>query len=379
MILYVRIYIILAVLLFMIAVTGLFADDTVTRVTLSFDKTVYTNMPVWVSVRLPVDCKVSYLFPRYPYSYTPWDFGVSDFTVMQDGKPLPQVKRFGNSPYMRSGIMYGSGAPRSSPQGRLPLHLYYRFSKPGTYMVHYEGYDEYPGMPNRKLIAESEWMPIEVKLFSSKQRREWVKNQLSHQPNDIGLIVGDYIPSLLALPDTEVLPVFLKNLHHPDKFVQNYAMNAMNYYTDDVRRREILRAITKKGPTEPLAYYLSWQKAVFQPVGIQMVKSIIPYLISNSAETAGAAVHALNFLKAYYSWADKPTVPKTIDDAVWAAVPHIRKFKEREALWPLVLFMGGLKTNRAQILLRQFAEIPSVREQALRCLEWTKMPADQPK
>ena len=132
-----------------------------------------------------------------------------------------------------------------------------------------------------------------------------------------------------------------------------YALNALDYYGDDVIRREIPRMLAKEGPTDDLAYYLSGHADLFQPAARRLADSIIPFLNSNSAETAGAAVHSLDVLmplKAVhfseypqprlYIWKEQPAVPKMIEDAVWAAVPHIRTFTQREALLPLVKLHG---------------------------------------
>lgn len=267
----------------------------------------------------------------------------------------------------------------SSPQGRLPLHLCYRFSEPGSYVVRLRSYDPWTSQ-GRKIVAESEWTPLEVKPFSAEQRNAWVSDKVAHQPDDAGLIVGDYLPSLLARPDQQVFVAVLRCLHHPNRLVQDYALSSLDYFSDDAIKREIPQVIAKEGPTEPLAYYLSWRRQLFQPIGKQLVDSIIPYLESNSAGTAGAAVHALLFMMPpSYQWDGQPAVPDAMVKAVWAAAPHIRKFKEREALWPLVLFMGQLKTQRAREFLWQMADVPSVREQALICLCYPRNVADLPK
>lgn len=376
---YLLVHAVLLVMLIVALDTAAIADAAVIRATLTFDDPVYTNMPVWVHVQFPADQNTLTSSLRYPYRDEPWFFNVNDFDVTLDGKPLPRLKHASDAPQISSGMELGSGAPKNSPRGRLPLHLYCSFSKPGTYMVRFKNYDHL-NQKERKLVAESEWTPLVVKPFSTGQRKTWVNDQIAHQPDDVGLIVGDYLPSLLAAPDDAVLPVLLKCLHHPSVFVQNYALNALDYYGDDVIKREIPRIIAKDGPTELLGYYLSWRKALFQPVGKQLADSIVPFLGSDSATTVGGALTAFRFIMPpFYKWDEQPTVPKTIEDAVWAAVPHIRTFKEREALWPLVLFLGQLKTDRAGDLLWQLADVPSVREQALGCICWAKNLADLPK
>ena len=373
-----RIYLVLTVILVTVLATGVLADESLSHAILVFDNPVYTNMPVWVHIQFPDGNTMLSANLRYPYSDQPGFFSVHDFEVTLDGQPLPRLKPVHSGDFMFCGNPYGSAAPASSPQGRLPLHLFYSFNKPGTYMVRYKAYDDW-GTQDKKLVAESEWTPVEVKPFSPEQRSAWVKDRIAHQPSDVGLVVGDYLPSLLALPDEKVLPVFLKWLHHPDDFVQKYALNALDYYGDDVIKREIPRVIVKEGPTEALAYYLSWHRDLFQPVSGELVDSMIPFLKSNSAKTVGGTLHAFVFMRPNSEWKMPPAVSKRIEAAVWNAVPHILEFNERDAIWPLVLFIGGEKTERAHNLLWELAEIPSVRGQALGLMPSYKDPTDLPK
>ena len=76
-----------------------------------------------------------------------------------------------------------------------PLHLCYRFEKPGSYHVRYV-------LPEHGVLPTltSAWVTLQVQPMTVlEQRRRWQQEQLAHPPTDAGLLVGDYLPSLLCL------------------------------------------------------------------------------------------------------------------------------------------------------------------------------------
>jgi beta-lactamase regulating signal transducer with metallopeptidase domain len=209
---------------------------------LTFKEPVYQNMPVWVSI--------TSVNIRYPFRSEPWFAWGHDFEVMRDGKPLPRVKNAGHfpSPFYSVGFWGGSINVPNAPAGRLPLHLWYRFDKPGTYRVRYIRHDDHwsPGafstdgegniVPS-KIVQATDWVTLEIKPFSTKQRKTWQKQQIANLPRDPGKLVGDALPSLLASPDETSLPAFLRSIKHKDKIVQQYAVHSLRYFNQAVLKQ----------------------------------------------------------------------------------------------------------------------------------------------
>ena len=342
-------------------------------VVITFEGLAYVNMPIWAHISGSVEQDNL----RYPFGYEPWFWWGHDFEVTRDGQPVPRMQHAGEYPQMFGGAVGGSCAPPTSPRDRLPLHLFYRFDQPGIYMVRYT-YSAPDFSHKSKVTQTSEWTPLEVKPLTPGQREAWLKEQIAKAPNDdAGMMVGDYLPSLLACPDDKVLPALLDALNNPSELVQSCALKGLHYYPDDVRGRAVMRVIKEKGPTKPLVWEL-WAKSSFHPQVRQLVDSIIPYLRSNSAVHAGAAVQAIYLMR----WSP-PSLPPDLrakmNKAVWAAAPHILALKDPEALRPLVQFVGAEKSDRSRQLLWKLSSDQSVRQEALSCLCWIGDIRDLPK
>lgn len=356
------------------------AEPADSRAVLSFDEPAYVNMPIWVRVTLPKSKKFrsAQRSIRYPFSTTPWDFGLHEFEVTRNGAPHPRIKM--KFPLVESGggIVGGSVAPPTSPKGRFPLHLQCKFVRPGVYQVRFKVYNT-DFVTERKVVCTSEWTSLEVAPFTHAERRAWLKEREARAPKDVGLLVGDYLPSIFAHPDKEVLDILLSYLHHPSGLVQSFAMNGLMYCDDATLLRELLPLLKRKGPTRLLAHVLSWRRDLFQPQGVEILASVIPFLKSDSAIEVGGAIQSLIFLRAHYSWEEHPGIPARINRAVLDAVEHVRAFPEREARQPLCCFLGSIKSDRSRELLWELAADAKVRDQALICLTWIADARDLPK
>ena len=126
-----------------VVTTAGLAQAELPRATITFEQPVYVNMPVWVHVTLPDTPELARAQAnlRYPFQEQPQDFHGHDFRVTRDGEALPAIE----ARRVSSGGG-GSVAPPTSPTGRLPLHLLYRFDRPGKYLVKYE----YHGLDARR-------------------------------------------------------------------------------------------------------------------------------------------------------------------------------------------------------------------------------------
>ncbi len=344
---------------------------SVESVRITFTEPAYAGLPVWVYVD-PAKGVAGLAPIRYPFTGSPRDFGLYKFEVKRGEESLKIT--YGDRAH--SGPPDGSAAPASSPTGRLPLHLVCDLSQPGTYEVRLTvtgaGRADFD-----KIVAASEWTRLELKPSTSTQRSEYRDKLIKNPPTDPGKIIGDFLPSLLAVPDSRSLAVLCNYFKHQDDLIQAYSVNGLSYFGAADVQKAVIDYIKTNGPTERLAYYLSWYQKTFEPRSVELAEALMGQLKSNSPDVIGATVHALGFMRAY-DWKSHPEMPERMANAVWEAVPHIRAVGGRQALWPLALYAGGVKSEKSREILLDLLPEESVREQALICLCWIGDPRDLP-
>ncbi len=338
------------------------------KAVIAFEQPVYANMPVWVHVTLPKtteELRLAQVNLRYPFSTQPWEFHGHTFQVTRDGVPLPMridPRRMGG----RDGV--GSVGPPTAPAGRLPLHVLYRFDQPGKYLVRYQYTGLGPPAQSRPVRAESEWTELDVHPFFAEQRATWLKGQLAHPPKDLGLFIGDYLPSLLATPDDRVLAALLAYLHRPDELVQRMAIDGLSYYPDATIRGAIPKTIREQGPTVNLAYFIAAGHDL-RPAGDQIVTATLPYLTSKAPSPVAGALQTLVFME-NPQWGLDAHTKARINAAIWKRMSHPMGFQEHAVLSPLTTFLVFDRSPRARALLWKLSSRPSIREQALINLAW---------
>ncbi len=197
------------------------------------DQPAYTDMPVWLRVDLPYESGTF----GYPFILGPAGFGCNVVEVRKDGKPLPLLP---GSDWARHGVtfvgnMCGSYGRSSDPysDGRLPLHLLYRFDVPGTYEVRYTMQARPWGSQQEAQVrTRSEWTTIEVLPARTGQREAWLESLRQNPPIDAGKLMTDVLPSLLGNPDQSSFEILRGYLDHPDPSVRKYATNGLSYWPD---------------------------------------------------------------------------------------------------------------------------------------------------
>jgi hypothetical protein len=180
-------------------------------------------------------------------------------------------------------------------------------------------------------------------------------------------LVGDYLPSLLASPTDDVLPVFAQHAQDSDPHVPAYVIESFPYFTAEAQRREFLLLLRKGGINLDLMFYLGPARSVLQPVAPNLVDLILQYLKSESGHELDSAFRALGTLRSY-SWAEHPEVPGRIDEAIQQAIPHIMSFHTSEPLKPFVEAIGSVKSDQHRDWLWQLSTNQSVRGVALNYL-----------
>jgi hypothetical protein len=120
--------------------------------TIAIDQPAYTNEPVWVrALNGPLQNVRCPFYPAIGF------FGCNKLEVRRDGAVLsPRTIPITGMSW--GGPACGSSAPAGSPQGRLPLHILYPLTQPGTYSVRWttEDLDFTPGSHERfRSVGES--------------------------------------------------------------------------------------------------------------------------------------------------------------------------------------------------------------------------------
>ncbi len=335
----------------------------------------YIDMPIWIEVELPDPLRRSL---RYPVTSRPTDFGGHQFEVRRNGVPLPPLSlrecfpvaccgpgTFGT---VGSGGLIGLPHEPKDPR-RLPLHLAYRFDKPGRYEVRYVGYDfRYP--MQKHVLVRSSWIGIRGRPLSPGKRQAWLDSLRAAEPGDPVDWVSDFLPSLLAVPDAAALSLLMPGLYHPADLVRGYALNALQLFDGGALAASIPETIKKRGPTPEVAYALSWMRTIFQPRGSEIARVVLPYLKSTSSLLTAGALQTLYFMKPQYNWKNDPELPGVMDRAVAGQADRIIQTHDAAVLQPLALYLGTWKSETSRRLLRRLVAEGTVREQAEICLRW---------
>jgi hypothetical protein len=337
----------------------------------------YTGMPVWIHAELSFPLEI-----RYPYGEDPEDFGSNRLEVKRENSLLPKVPF---RPWVgRGGIVDGSIAPATSPKNRLPLHLQYALDKPGIYSVRWtelrHGFQD--GQITETVVAQSDWLDFEVRQSTPEQRKDWFENQLAKVPsNDVGVFVGDFLPSLLAnAPDPRVLQVVLEKLYSTEPLILGCALGSLRFFRDEDIRFQVLDKLHLRGPNEGLAYVISWHAPWFQDQKEDIVHTVVPYLHARKDWQVAAALKILVFVAhpGTFHWPRDSEVPAKSDQAVLEAAPELIE-RSSEVSQILAEYLGGIKSPGSRHLLWQLAARPEpAHEQALIALTWIGDAQDLP-
>jgi hypothetical protein len=197
-------------------------------------------------------------------------------------------------------------------------------------------------------------------------------------PSDPVELMSDYLPSLLAMPDSAVLPIVEDHLYNSNDLVRQYSLNALYSFDDKLVIQHIPDLIRKRGPTTDLAYYLSWRRALLQLQATDLTRAVLPYLDSETLLLTSGALKSLIFLKEHYDWHGHQEMPGVMDAAVLTRAEGLIGRRNPELLQLLAEYLGGVKTDQSRKLLWRLVEDNTAREQALICLTWIADPRDLP-
>ena len=209
--------------------------------------------PIWIHVELPHGQQV-----RYPIRTIPWEFGCDAFEVRKDGKlldpiPVPTLPRA----YSFSGLDLPSCIPSLgiaiNATNRLPLHLQYDFTEPGTYEVRLSHYGDFMRKPS-DIRAQSPWTKIEVLEASPRLP---VPSPEFPEP----IISFNFFPISWPFAMTETLWTLLGNLYNGTSVVRAYAADALYYWPDSVIIPQLLQSLRSYGPVPEAIERLGYPRA----------------------------------------------------------------------------------------------------------------------
>jgi hypothetical protein len=366
-------------LLFGVPVPTSAQNTAVTEFKVRIAEPAYTDLPVWVQADLP-----EILTAHYPYHEDPGSFGPNQIELKRDGQVLtpaifPTVPSAG-------GILGGWIAPAGSPTNRLPLHLKYSLDTPGIYSVRWivvrreisSGTKQF----SQITLAQSEWLTFELKQSTPRQRSAWLRNQLARARIDPGLVAGEILPSIMAqAPNRDVLRAVMDQMYSDSDAVIAYALGCAYRFPDRELHAQTLETIRQTGPSERLAYFVSWRSDLFENDASEIVEASLSSLQSRWDAQAVGALKMLIFETHLVN--PKVSAPSRLrmiaDRAVLAAAPNLMKRSTRVQS-ALAEFLGGVKTDASRELLWQMAgSSGGDNEQAAIALTWIANPSDLPR
>jgi hypothetical protein len=276
------------------------------------------------------------------------------------------------NPAGNTGPACGWVSAPNSPPSRLPLHIQYRLTKPGTYLVRYTF--RYIGV----IVQQSDWTPVEVRTPPPKVIRDWLSSQLRNLPTSPGLLVGDALPSLLASREGEVVRVMLEATYNPDEIVSGYASNTIPMFDAEMVRAETLEIVRRRGPSDALANAFGSYGGVLLPIAEQVAAITVPYLHSSDPDQIEAAIHIASVLKDPYYRLSSSTIQRLNAVAEQAVDVVIAQRNEKAASW-LAQYIAVSKMPSAREILWKIADNGLGGETVLICISWLHNLDDLPK
>jgi hypothetical protein len=349
------------------------ASDTaqgIQKVRISFASPAYVGMPIWLIVESDKPNKI-----HYPVSATPTDFGCNRVEVQYNGNKLKRVQL----PVSGGGLggpACGWVSALGSPESRLPLHLQYPITEPGIYLVRYTRFEYQHGQ--NEVNEQSEWTPLKVGRPASGDVDRWLASELSSSPTSPGLIVGDFLPSLLASRTRAALHAVLEETYKSDQIVGLYAGNSLPLFDPELVREEMLSVLKSEGPDDFLAYALGSSNESLKPVSEQLAALALANLDSNSPQRVLGAIHSLVLLSDPSFELGTETM-HNVSRSLDSSADHVVDQRHEKAAWLLANYFGQKRTAETHRLLWKIADANLAVEQSLICITWFKNASDLPK
>jgi hypothetical protein len=289
--------------------------------TLSLDSPARVGMPVWLKVKMPYDRESDI---RYPFDVFPAGFGCNEVEVRRNGVMLSRIadvskQAFGGITMIGNPCGGIASATQPNFRSRLPLHLQYRFDRPGTYEVRLR----MPPNWRDRVPTVTPWTKIEILPADPGARERWLAATNAQAPTSTGDLLADFLPSILGNPDEETLQLLRPYLYHPDRLVRDYAMYGLTYWPDAQVAPKLWEWILAEGPTDATIGYFLHLRDFAAEHTTQLMEASIPYLQSNSPVVVYGALYVLSIMASPPDSPIGPYLRLRACDAMIRAKDHI--------------------------------------------------------
>jgi hypothetical protein len=349
----------------------------VERTTLSLESPARVGMPVWLKLKAPYDEDSGI---RYPFMIFPATFGCNEVEVRRNGVLLPRIADIGKQAFNGitiAGNICGSIGFSSEPhfKGRFPLHLQYRFDRPGVYEVQLTQRRPF----SHEAPSVTPWTKIEILPASARARQHWLAERSAHAPSSTADLLADFLPSILGNPDEETLRILHAYLYHPDRLVREYAMYGLTYWPEKQVAPKLWEWIRAQGPSDATVDFFLHLKEFAAPRLNRLAEISIPYLRSDSAVLVYGALHVLSTIVLPGNSPVSPDIRARAGDAMIRGADHIIQIDPQNAN-QYIADLGQEKDERAHDLLWDLVNRRGVGYgQALIAITWRKSLPDLPK
>ncbi len=336
------------------------------------------GMPVWLKVSIAGAPN----WIQYPFTVYPAGFGCNEVEVRRDGKLLP---RFASLSTQALGLTSFSGPPcgflslpaGSHRGGRIPLHLQYRFNRPGIYEVRYSALPTWS--TETPAHVRSAWTRIEILPGGAAARAKWLTERETHAPLEASALVTDFLPDILGVPDSRSLRILVPYLQHSDSLVRQFAMYGLTYWPLAQASASVINLVLAKGPSDAAVRFLTLRAALSPAAANAIVEASIPYLQSASPVLLSGAIAMMDRIADDPHSRVAPAIRARAETALLDAEDHVIKFADNQTAMDYASSLGAVKNDRAGKVLWDLIARHIADGQAEIALTWRHSPSDLPK
>jgi hypothetical protein len=330
----------------------------------------YIGMPIWMQIQSPTNYPV-----HYPSSTTPNDFYCNKVEVKRNGVTVPPVIGFPAAG--RAGAACGWLGVAGTAEAKLPLHLQYPLSEPGTYMVRFTR-----SQLNRDLKMEigeqSDWVPMHVLRPPPEMVESWLGSALAKLPDSPGALLGDALPSLLASRAPRVLQVMIETSYNSNDALARYAADSLRLFDPEQVRPVLVSALRQRGSNEALGYLFASDGALSKPIVPEITRASLSRLHSANPVEVASAIQALNMLRQPY-FGLSPGDLTQISQAVQAEIDAVIAQRNEKAASLLAQFLASTPPPVGRPMLWRLIDAGLATEQSMICVTWYQDKSDLPR
>ena len=341
------------------------------RPEISLDAPAYTGMPVWIRVAMPFGFgEIAYPPGLHPAAFYCYEIEVRHHGVLM--QPLPNAEKKATMPGVYSGGPCGVlGLPgERKHEGRLPIHLLYRFHQSGTYEVRLTRVDNL--FRPEKTLTTSEWTAIEILAAPPNHRAKWLVEMSRQPPSDVVNLLEDWLPSILGVPDEASLELILPYLYHPESLARGFTALGLGYWPKAEQKAAAMRVLVERGPTDVITELLRDHSE-------SAVQAAVPYLHSASPVLLSGAISVIRGLAFQPEAPLRASTRSLVEANVVEAADYVRQTADPQTLNDFAGLLGFVHTAPAKETLWRWIDAGIARGMSTAAITWQKDQADLPR